>query len=590
VTVALTDSDSVRVARGAVSIPLLDLRLDNPGITGISSDVRIYSLALSLLDLTGNAVPNPAALLKQLRVRAGTQVVSTRPVLAGGGSVLSIPFSPPLNVPANSPLDVMVEGDLADTANYGVFQAQLADTTLFDARDATTRDRIPAEYAEPAIAGGWVRVEAAAESLVAGGSPLFPPSVLIGATDVPALSVTLRNPGAAGTARVRCDSLRLDRRDEAHHPLPPGSRFARLAVSWNGVVVSVAANPPGGGSVTFAMPQLLLAPSDSATVMVTVDVNPAAPAGSVELMLPADGIAAVDANSGRSVRVGAATGHELPAPSGPVRLQSPARSLSVGFASRIAAAFAADGQSLTAAVLALSNLDAAGAGAIHIDHLTLRAADRSFAPLAIGTGASRIEAWVGGVRWAASAALAPDSATASVLSSSPLSIAPGETTLVELRVVTRSDGGPSGFRLGVDHPGIGVVQPSSALLAVSIQPAAGQAFPMWSDAAGLSASTLRDSYSNFPNPFAAGRQATTFVYYLPAGARVSIRILTPRGESVATLLENEPRAVGLHQNDSWDGRNGRGQPVYNGIYVAELEVRYDDGTSDRLLRKLAVVR
>ena len=113
---------------------------------------------------------------------------------------------------------------------------------------------------------------------------------------------------------------------------------------------------------------------------------------------------------------------------------------------------------------------------------------------------------------------------------------------------------------------------------------------MWSAAAGLTASTLRGSYSNFPNPFAAGREATTFVYYLPAGARVSIHILTPHGESVATPLEDATRSSGLHQSDRWNGRNGRGQPVYNGIYVAELDVRYDNGTSDRILRKLAVVR
>jgi hypothetical protein len=256
----------------------------------------------------------------------------------------------------------------------------------------------------------------------------------------------------------------------------------------------------------------------------------------------------------------------------------------------MAAAFAADGRSLTAGLLTLTNLDQPGAGAIQVDHLTLRAGDRAFAPLAVGAGAARLEAWVGGAKWAESGSLALDSLTASLFSSAPLSVGPGETTRVEIRVVARSAGGPSGYRLGVDQAGIGVVQPSSALLAINVQPLAGQEFPMWSEAAGLTASTLQGSYSNFPNPFAAGREATTFVYYLPSPARVSIRILTPHGESVATLFENAPRAIGLHQDDRWDGRNGRGQPVYNGVYVAELEVRYDDGSGARLLRKLGVVR
>jgi hypothetical protein len=344
------------------------------------------------------------------------------------------------------------------------------------------------------------------------------------------------------------------------------------------------------GSVAFAWTDVLLEPADSATVTVIVDVSPAAPAGSVELTLAAGDIRAVDANTDRAVRVGAAIGHTLPAASGLTRLQSPARSLGVGLESRIAATFAADGQSLPAALLTFTNQDAAGAGDIRIDHLTIRASDRLFSPLAVGAAASRLEAWVDGTRWGETATLTPDSTTVTIVAASPLAIPPQDTARVELRMVTRADAGPAGIRLGLEQAGVGVVQPSSALLAVNVQPVPGQDFPMWTDAAGLTGSSLRDSWSNFPNPFAAGRQATTFVYYLPAGARISIRILTSRGETVATLFENTQRAAGLHQTDTWDGRNGRGQPVYNGVYVAELDVRYDDGTSDRVLRKLAVVR
>jgi hypothetical protein len=42
--------------------------------------------------------------------------------------------------------------------------------------------------------------------------------------------------------------------------------------------------------------------------------------------------------------------------------------------------------------------------------------------------------------------------------------------------------------------------------------------------------------------------------------------------------------------DRWDGRNGAGSIVLNGVYLAELVVQFDDGSSRRLLRKVAVVR
>ncbi|MCB1151119.1 hypothetical protein KDK88_06195, partial [bacterium] len=97
------------------------------------------------------------------------------------------------------------------------------------------------------------------------------------------------------------------------------------------------------------------------------------------------------------------------------------------------------------------------------------------------------------------------------------------------------------------------------------------------------------SYSNFPNPFAAGRAATTFVFALPAPGRVSLRVFTPRGEPVRTLLDGEERAAGLHQDVVWDGRNGQGDVVRNGVYVAEIVVRSVDGAVT-LRRNVAVVR
>jgi hypothetical protein len=80
------------------------------------------------------------------------------------------------------------------------------------------------------------------------------------------------------------------------------------------------------------------------------------------------------------------------------------------------------------------------------------------------------------------------------------------------------------------------------------------------------------------------------VYYLQDDADVSLKLYTLRGEAVLTILSNARRLRGLHQDDDWDGRNGRGVVVQNGVYVAELVVRYAGGGSQRLLRKVAVLR
>jgi len=123
-----------------------------------------------------------------------------------------------------------------------------------------------------------------------------------------------------------------------------------------------------------------------------------------------------------------------------------------------------------------------------------------------------------------------------------------------------------------------------------VQAADGLTFPFWTSTGNFSAVSLEESWSNFPNPFAAGRQQTTFAFYLPQSGRVTLKLWTARGKAVRTLLDAAALPAGLHQDRAWDGRNGRGETVTNGVYLAEIAVTYDDGTTARSLRKVAVVR
>src|SRR4029453_9251337 len=102
------------------------------------------------------------------------------------------------------------------------------------------------------------------------------------------------------------------------------------------------------------------------------------------------------------------------------RLVTPPRMLTVGFDSRMPAVIAPDGSNVGAAALTLVNSDPDGAGDILLGNLRLRAAGPALEPLAIGTVAERVEAWVDGAAWAVSASLAPDSTTALLVPPQPL--------------------------------------------------------------------------------------------------------------------------------------------------------------------------
>ncbi|MDI6735101.1 MAG: hypothetical protein QME42_02745 [bacterium] len=115
-------------------------------------------------------------------------------------------------------------------------------------------------------------------------------------------------------------------------------------------------------------------------------------------------------------------------------------------------------------------------------------------------------------------------------------------------------------------------------------------FPMWSESAIIFESSFENSFTNYPNPFAAGKESTTIAYYLPQDAYVTIKIYTVIGDIVITLLEDSFKSSGMHQEDRWDGRNGVGDVVLNGVYFCQIKVNYLAGGSDKKVRKIAVVR
>jgi hypothetical protein len=314
-----------------------------------------------------------------------------------------------------------------------------------------------------------------------------------------------------------------------------------------------------------------------------------APSTLFELTLHGSGLPAKDANTGKLAAVATETGQEFPLSSGLTRLAAPARILEAGLVDHMPPSLATDGTETPVGDVTLLNAAAAGSGGIVVDHMVIEAANAARVAIALGAGVTRVALYHGGALWATSATLTPDSLTAT-LGGAPLYLAPGAPTALELRLVPRMSSPLASFRVGFAGQDVGVAQPSNPLLAIAVQPPAGAAFPLWTATTSFAPANLEASYSNFPNPFAAGREPTTFAYYLPGPGRVSLRLWSARGEHVVSLLDNAARGAGLHQDDAWDGRNGRGLVVTNGVYIAELLVHLDDGTSKRLVRKVAVVR
>ncbi|HKQ18925.1 MAG TPA: hypothetical protein VJW75_04185, partial [Candidatus Eisenbacteria bacterium] len=421
--VASTAVGTSRVSQGQSGVTLATLRLDSPGLTGITSDVQVTSLQVALLDTTGLPVNLMAEHLDRIQFRTALQSLGERVVSPTDGAELTLVLNPPLRVPVNTPLDFFLTGDVAAEGLVGAVRLRLGPTSLFDAQDERTGSAVPVFYATDPLDGQTVVTEEAADSLLARGSPRFPPRLAIGSVDVPAIAAVLRHPDGPGHARVRVDTLVIQCRDEARQPLDPDTYLSRIRVRWNGTVVATQTDFTGmAAGAVVPLPGLTLEPSDTAAVEITVDIAAAAPTGFFEMLVFGSGIRARDANSMVAVNVEPEPGTELPIGSALTRLELPPRELLAGFESRMPAALAADGDTVVAGALTLTNSADAGSGSISVTFLRLDASDRSFAAIPVGAGAARLLAFVGGTLWAESAALTPDSTSATLVAGSSLDV------------------------------------------------------------------------------------------------------------------------------------------------------------------------
>ena len=589
---ALGDPPQIRrVNVGQNGVELLTFHLENVGLDWITSEARVGAFEIETCGGDGQPMAEPFLFLDQIRVRTPLHLLGQFSIEEATGSIVEISMANPISLPVNTPIEVTIEADLREDAPLGEILLRLGSADEFDVRDANTREAVGVEYEPERIESGLIVFERAARALAVSGDALLPEILIVGERNVEVIDVHFAHPDAADAARIRIDGLAVECWGEDRRVLPIGTYLDRLrVVAGDDLLGEVNQVGDGAQQVLIPMAGLILEPGEAETVRLIVDVEAGAPSAPLEFTIASSGIHASDANSDAPVQVEAAAGENLPLFSGLGRLLSPARELLVTMESRMPAVLAGSQEETPVAVFRLANTASEGSGSIRVNHLVLRAADRSFRRVAPGRAADRIVTTVEGLIRAEARGLEKDSTTVTIVFPEDLVLLAGETIDLDLSAEFRAEAEESEVRFGLDREGIGIVQPEGALMRVEARPAGGLSFPLWTEAGAFTARSLRESFSNFPNPFAAGRERTRFAFYLPSDGRVSIRVWTSRGEEVIGLLDAEEMNAGLHQHLEWDGRNGRGDVVYNGVYLVECSVRFADGSRERLLHKLAVAR
>ncbi len=578
----------VTAGSGQTDVTLLQLDLLGSGDDG-SSEVKVGGFAVALVDTLGQPVPNAAALLSRLWVEGplGTNVIHE--LTGPADSVVVFNLLPQLTVPVGTTaVPLTVHGELAADPQLGPIQLRLRPSTAFDARDGNNSAGVLVTYQPTQITGPRVTIQAPAPDLLIAVSGELPPVTALGARDILAMTLTLNHPGPVAAGAVRLDTLRLSCLDLDRQPQDPGSVLDGYRVFWQGADLNVPAFYENN-LIVIPLGGQLLAPLATGILTLRVDVESNAPAGGFELMLAASGLRPVDHNLGTAVQLNPAPGFALPASSNLTRLQPPTDEVEVIWHDRMPPLLPVGDARVEVMRLALTNPAPTGTAPAELAALVLRAADRDGHPLLAGEVLSGVVVEIGGTVWADVMSVATSDSTVFLAGAGPLTLQPGVKMNLVIKVGVKATGSQTGLRLGLRADDVVCVEPGSTSR-ILVRPVAGATFPFWTAAAAAGSASLSESYINFPNPFAAGREETHFAFALAQAATVTLQIWTPRGEPVTFLVQDESLAAGLYQDLVWDGRNGKGQTVRNGVYLAELKVQFGNGSSERLLRKVAVVR
>jgi hypothetical protein len=100
---------------------------------------------------------------------------------------------------------------------------------------------------------------------------------------------------------------------------------------------------------------------------------------------------------------------------------------------------------------------------------------------------------------------------------------------------------------------------------------------------------LAASLVTYPNPFSPPSEKIQIAYRLSAASEVVLKIYTLTGELVMGKTYPGGTIGGLSgvNQIEWDGCNGRGEQVKNGVYIAVI---HSAATGETVKQKLAVVK
>jgi len=586
-TVSFGDSLPRFVNKGQKKVKALSLKLINEGGSS-SSDISVSQLRFHLFSSTGDTL-DAGEVLRRFSITGelGTEYYSTE---IFNGSDITCSFVPSLVISPQSPLLLHALVDCTSDPNVEGFSIRLLNTDDITPRDVNSGQIVPV-FADTSLGQDFPLATKIADFLDpvsevdVEGIESLPSQVVPGASGIEALSIVLTDPGSNSESNARCNGLGirvLNERGEGVEPLGliDAVRIVNGSRELGSIFLTVQSGPDL--YIPFGTP-FIISPSTTDTLKLYVDLSASASPRYFQLHVNSSGLCIYDDTDAK--RIESVVG-EFPLASGIARIVEPASSVFFNAVSKLSGNITASSE-VPVFDISLRVDSSEGQSDAVLERLDFEVLDGTGKEINPSGVVSNVRVLQGsrelGVDWTAAAGRISLNLVDSVI------VTGADNLNLTLKIEVAENPPVDLFQISIGTPSDVSCFDVLTHSAVSVFASAGGSFPYYSGKATILKRDLRSSFTNYPNPFNPGKGKTNITFYLPGDSRVTLRVFTITGIGVKTIISNEFLHAGLHQDYHWDGKNGNGVRVLNGVYYLVLDVSAS-GKKYVLKRKVAVVR
>ncbi len=577
-----------RINRGQEGIEGFELMLSNGG-GPTSSGIDVSEIVFHFYDGGGDDT-GAAGLFRSLSVKDAFGNTYCEYGVFEPSSIVRCDLQPAVTVSPQIPVILRLCFDCLGDPTPQSFFISLDDSLDIFARDDNSGSVVPvlsdtasAEYFP--LMTGAAQFMNPLQNVSVVGEGMVPPNVIAGQQAVQVLRINIAHNGIQGESSVLFDGLELRVLDEMGQRIAPFELFER-AFLYSGAEELAAASLSPADSVSVLLEPdsgLTVDPGGTDTLVISFDIDPDAATGHFQIQINRNELTLSDATDGSAFDE--ADG-EFPLTSGMSSIVVPAEGLLFS-AQGTLPPNVVSGESVHTFDLLFERGSVSSGTTVLVESISFDLLGTEGERLDPGRAVESAMIRIDGLEQSANVTIGTEQLRIDL--EEPIDVTDGGIVGATAEITIASDPAVDFFSVSIGSSGDIICTDGITGSPVLALPADGSAFPFSSGRAVILDQSAREAFSNYPNPFIASREQTRITFFMPSDGRVALKVYTVTGRLVRTLIESEHRHEGLHQDVTWDGRNGRGNPVLNGVYLLVIETSIG-GRQDVMKRKVSVLR